>query len=121
MIRKNVYPETYNDKDKAIYDSMILQGESAIGKIISKNEYYLLDIAAKMTINQMKGITSGLSKEEVEEIRLIHKKNSEILNHETPPDIFYNGLLRDQDGNETEHPLLKNLILENNSDSSVSD
>jgi len=51
-----IYPETYTDEDKAIYDDMISRGQALIGKKLKKQDEFLLDLSAKITINQMKGI-----------------------------------------------------------------
>lgn len=101
---KIIYPEDYNDELKAIYDDLYSRGKQLIGVKINKNDEFLLDLAAKITINQMRGIDNGLSKEEVEEVKNIHKQNMSGT-FETPPELFYDGLMRTEDGKETQHPL----------------
>jgi len=59
MPTNTIYPDTYSDEDKAIYDDLMSRGEALIGKKLSENERFLLDLSAKITINQLKGVTSG--------------------------------------------------------------
>jgi len=94
---KDVYPDNYTEEDKAMYDDMMLKGQALIGNKISKNDAFLIDLASRMTINQIKGISSVLSKEEIETTRKLHKDVMNTPYHETPADIF--------DG--MEHPLSK--------------
>jgi hypothetical protein len=94
---KTVYPDSYTEEDKGMYDDMILKGQSLIGNKINKNDAFLIDLASKMTINQIKGISSSLSKEEIEETRQLHKNAMNTPYHETPVDIF----------DKMEHPLSK--------------
>jgi len=102
---KTIYPEDYTDEDKAIYDDLYSRGSQLLGKKLSYNDEFLLDLSAKITINQMKGINNGLSKEEVDEIRNIHKQNMSGT-FETPPELYYEGLMRTSDGKSVvKHPL----------------
>lgn len=102
---KTIYPEDYTDEDKAIYDDLYSRGTQLLGKKLSYNDEFLLDLSAKITINQMKGIDNGLSKEEVDEIRNIHKQNMSG-EFQTPPELFYDGLMRSSDGTSVvPHPL----------------
>jgi len=102
---KTIYPEDYTDEDKAIYDDLYSRGTQLLGKKLSYNDEFLLDLSAKITINQMKGINNGLSKEEVDEIRNIHKQNMSGT-FETPPELYYEGLMRTSDGKSVvKHPL----------------
>jgi hypothetical protein len=78
-----------------------------IGKKLSENERFLLDLAAKITINQMKGINSGFSDEEIAEMRRTHKDMAQAGTIETPPESFYDGLIKLSDGTTFEHPLSK--------------
>jgi hypothetical protein len=104
---KVIYPEDYTDEDKSIYDDLISRGEMLIGKKVSKNDAFLLDLSAKMTINQMKGYKSGLSKEEIDELKAIHKEAALTPTFETPPELYYDNLMRTDDGETVEHPLAK--------------
>lgn len=102
---KTIYPEDYTEEDKAIYDDLYSRGTQLLGKKLSYNDEFLLDLSAKITINQMKGIDNGLSKEEVDEIKNIHKQNMSGT-FETPPDLYYDGLMRTSDGKSViPHPL----------------
>jgi hypothetical protein len=102
---KVVYPENYNDEDKAIYLDLITRGKQLLGTEIGYDEEYLLDLSAKITINKMRGYDNGLSQEEVEEIKKIHKSNMSGT-FQTPSDMFYEGLIRTEAGT-MEHPLMK--------------
>ena len=102
---KTIYPEDYDDQMKAIYDDLYSRGTQLLGKKLSYNDEFLLDLSAKITINQMKGIDNGLTKEEVEEIKNIHKENMSG-EFQTPPELFYDGLMRTSDGKSViPHPL----------------
>jgi len=102
---KTIYPEDYDDEMKAIYDDLYSRGTQLLGKKLSYNDEFLLDLSAKITINQMKGIDNGLTKEEVEEIKNIHKENMSG-EFQTPPELFYDGLMRTSDGKSViPHPL----------------
>ena len=96
-----IYPEHYNDEDKAIYDDLISRGQALIGKKIKKCDEFLLDLSAKITINKMKGYSNNFSDEEVETLKNKHKETAKLGIIETPPDIFYEQLQ-----NKT-HPLSK--------------
>jgi hypothetical protein len=93
MPSKVIYPDTYSTTDKAIYDDLMSRGEALIGKKLSENERFLLDLSAKITINQLKGVT--------------HKEMAQAGVIETPPDKFYDGLIELSDGTVFEHPLSK--------------
>jgi hypothetical protein len=81
------------------------RGEVLVGKKIAHNERFLLDLAAKMTINQMKGITSGFSPEEIEEMKKTHKEMAQAGTIQTPPDKFYDDMIKLNDGTTFKHPL----------------
>lgn len=92
------YPEDYNETDKAIYDDLISRGEALIGKKIKNEDRFLLDLSAKITINQMKGVSNNFTDEEIETLKQKHKEAVEAGIIETPPDQFYKML---------NHPLSK--------------
>lgn len=94
---KTVYPENYSDDDKGMYDDMILKGHALIGNKISKNDAFLIDLASRMTINQINGRLTSLSKEEIECSRTLHKLAMNTPLHETPIDLF----------DKMDHPLSK--------------
>ena len=107
MPSKIIYPSHYSDTDKAMYDDLLSRGETMIGKKLSENERFLLDLSAKITINQLKGINSGFSDEEIAEMRRTHKEMAQAGTIETPPESFYDGLIKLSDGTTFEHPLSK--------------
>jgi hypothetical protein len=100
------YPEDYTDLDKATYDNLISQGRQLIGVKMSEKDSYILDLAAKITINQSKGFSNNLSQEEIQEI----KDSSEVkVNkvHYTPADLYVDGYRVTEDGTKIPNPLLK--------------
>jgi hypothetical protein len=107
MPSKIIYPEHYTLEDQAIYDDLLSRGETMIGKKLSENERFLLDLSAKITINQLKGLNSGFSDEEIAEMRRTHKEMAQAGTIETPPESFYDGLIKLSDGTTFEHPLSK--------------
>lgn len=102
---KIVYPEHYTDEDKAIYDDLISRGDALIGKKLSENERFLLDLSAKITINQMKGYTSGFSDEEINNMKAVHKEMANAGIIETPRDMFYEDMVKLSNGETFKHPL----------------
>ena len=106
---KTTYPNDYSDEDKAIYDDLFERGSRMIGKKINKSDSFLIDLAIKATIFQMKGNKPQFTQEEIDEMKLLHQdfmKQGLIV--ETPSDIFYDGLLKNSETNEIyPHPLSK--------------
>jgi hypothetical protein len=101
---KIIYPEDYDDELKAIYDSLIAQGTQLIGKKIKPQDEFLLDLSAKITINQMRGIDNNLTMEEIEEMKAMHKKNMGG-EFDTPAELYEGGMIRLENGEESIHPL----------------
>ena len=101
------YPEGYNDEDKAAYDDLISRGRQLIGTKIKPNDEFLLDLSAKITINQWRGYKNDMTDEEIQEIKRVHKETAQAGLIETPPELFYDGLQRTEDGNVIRHPLDK--------------
>tara|TARA_R110001592_G_scaffold338236_1_gene625212 strand:+ start:12418 stop:12876 length:459 start_codon:yes stop_codon:yes gene_type:complete len=102
---KIIYPSDYNDELKAIYDDLYSRGLTLVGKKIRPQDEFLLDLSAKITINQMRGIDNNLSKEQIEEMKQMHLDNSSgvII---TPPELYEDGLMRTADGKSViRHPL----------------
>jgi hypothetical protein len=87
MLNTTIYPSHYTEADIAIYDSLIAQGSTVIGKKISKEEEYLLHLSACITINKHKGISNNLTPEEIENIRKINKNVMAQQVHNTPEDL----------------------------------
>jgi hypothetical protein len=105
---KKVFPEYYNEKDKAIYYDLYNKGESLLGKRLSKNDEFLIDLAIHATIKQMKGLNTTFTPEEVAEMKIKHKEMTKQGLMSTPPDIFYDNLLVNTETGETyQHPLSK--------------
>lgn len=91
MSSKVLYPEDYTEEDKAIYDDLISRGQALIGKKLAKCDEFLLDLSAKITINQMKGYRGQITPEEIEAVKALHKNASQILNVETPMGLYEEG------------------------------
>ena len=102
---KIIYPEHYSDEDKAIYDDLISRGDVMIGKKLSENERFLLDLSAKITINQLKGYDSGYTTEEIADMKEAHKEMVQAGIIQTPPDKFYEDIIELSDGTKFKHPL----------------
>jgi len=99
-------PSYYCDEDKAMYDDLINRGDSVIGKKLSENERFLLDIAARVTINQLKGYTDKcFNDDEIKEMKKIHTEyaNAGVIN--TPSEMFYEDIILLSDGSTFKHPL----------------
>lgn len=102
---KQVYPEGYNDADKAAYDDLISRGKQLLGSKINPRDSFLLDLSAKITINQWRGYDNNLSREEIDEMKQLHRdmmNNNEIKT--MPPEEFYEGLtitdVKNEEANE---------------------
>ena len=105
---KKVFPDYYDEKDKAVYYDLYNKGESLLGKRLSKNDEFLIDLAIHATIKQMKGLSTGYTPEEVAEMKIKHKEMSKQGLMHTPPDIFYENLLvNTETGQSYQHPLSK--------------
>lgn len=87
---KKEYPEWFNDDDVAYYDQMMALGRSQIGKEIGKNEEFLLDMSAIITLKQMKGMIVDIDDPSIIELKRIHKEHQEAgLIFETPESEWY--------------------------------
>jgi hypothetical protein len=87
---KKEHPEWFNDDDVAYYDQMMALGRTQIGKEIGKNEEFLLDMSAIITLKQMKGMIVDIDDPSILELKRIHKEFQEKgLVFETPPDEWY--------------------------------
>ena len=102
---KIIYPSDYNDELKAIYDDLYSRGMNLIGQKFKPEDEFLLDLSAKITINQMRGLDNNLTMEQIEEMKQTHKKNMLQSVHDTPPELYEDGLMRTEDGKVTRHPL----------------
>lgn len=98
-----VYPEEYTDEDKAIYDDLISRGKLMIGTKVKKVDEFLLDLAAKMTINNLKGYKSDKTCEEILEQMKQHK-DAMFDNDIITPEYMYE---------EGQHPLELNPVQTN--------
>ena len=99
-------PSHYTDEDKAMYDDLITRGDAVVGKKLSENETFLLDIAARITINQLRGYTDKcFDHEEIDQMKQIHTEFANMGIIETPSDMFYDDVIRLNDGSKFRHPL----------------
>ena len=108
-----IYPEDYTDSDKAIYDDLISRGESLIGKKLNKQDSFLLDLAAKITINKMNGKNNNFTDEEIDSLKARHKQAQEAGIIETPPDMFYQMLKHPLEKSPEEYYKEYNTVPEN--------
>jgi len=100
MLNNTIYPAHYTPQDIAMYDSLIAQGSTMIGKKISKEDEYLLDLSAKITINKHKGISNNLTPEEIENIRKINTEVMKQQVHETPDNMVQGDYIVPTNGDE---------------------
>ena len=107
MPQKQVqYPAHYTEEDKALYDDLIARGDALIGKKLNENERFLLDISARITINQLRNYNEKcFNDDEIEEMRKIHKEYANAGIIETPSDMFYEDVIMLSDGSSFKHPL----------------
>jgi len=107
MPQKQVqYPAHYTDEDKALYDDLMARGDALIGKKLNENERFLLDISARITINQLRNYNEKcFNDDEIEEMRKIHKEYANAGIIETPSDMFYEDVIMLSDGTSFKHPL----------------
>lgn len=98
-----VYPEEYTDEDKATYDDLISRGKLMIGKKLKKADEFLLDLAAKMTINNIKGYKPDRTDEEIVEQMQQHRE-AMLDNNIITPECMYE---------EGQHPLELNPVQTN--------
>jgi len=100
---KVMLPDYYTDEDKANYYDLITRGQALLGKQIPYKDEFLIDMSARMTINQLKGYSDEKSEDEVRQQMESHKqalKHTHIL---TPEGMYEEG----------EHPLELNPVYKN--------
>lgn len=83
---KTAYPDDYTDEDKATYDSLMAMGKAS-GKC-SKNDMFLYDMSARMTINQMKGYKNDSTIEEMLSQQQTHKDALKDTHIYTPDGLY---------------------------------
>jgi hypothetical protein len=87
---KKEHPTWMSEDDIALYDSLVAMGTAQIGKEIGKNEAYLLDISAMITLKQMKGMLVDIDDPSIAELKRIHKEHFDAgLIHTTPSEEWY--------------------------------
>lgn len=88
---KQVFPNEWTDDDKAMYDSMIANGKNILGSEIPHDDAFILDMAARMTINQKKGYKSVYTEDEIKQIKQNNLNSFESgTTFETPYDEWHN-------------------------------
>lgn len=128
---KKEYPEWFNDDDVAYYDQMMALGRAQLGKEIGKNEEFLLDMSAIITLKQMKGMIVDIDDPSIIELKRIHKEHQEAgLIFETPESEWYESArvlkipyLPDQVQKEMDelNANTSNLIIEDKKTSNIAD
>lgn len=104
---KMEYPEDYNDEDKATYDDLISRGMALVGTKVKQDDIWLLHLSAKIVINQAKGYNTGITKEEIEITKKLHRDTMNTNIFDTPPHLYEGDMMRTEDGDERPHPLAK--------------
>jgi len=108
MTSKTVYPAHYTEDDIANYDMLIAQGTNLIGTKLRQDEFWVLELSAKMAINKHKGIDSELTQEEIDKLRELHEKTRKEGVFETPEDYMKDGFIHPTNGDPAyENPLNK--------------
>ena len=115
MTSKTVYPADYTEDDIANYDLLIAQGTNLIGTKLRPDETWILQLAAKMTINKSKNISSELTQDEIDKLRELHEKTRKQGVFETPEDYCVDGIIYPTNGDPAyECPLNKPAEYYNN-------
>lgn len=108
MTSKTVYPAHYTEDDIANYDMLIAQGTNLIGTKLRQDEFWVLELSAKMAINRHKGIDGELTQEEIDKLKELHQKSREQGVFETPEDYMVDGIIYPTNGDPAyENPLSK--------------
>ena len=108
MASKTIYPSHYTADDIATYDMLISQGKNLIGTKLRQDEFWVLELSAKMTINKHKGLDSELTPEEASKLRELHEKTRKQGVFETPEDYMKDGWIYPTNGDAPyENPLNK--------------
>jgi hypothetical protein len=100
---KVIFPDFYDEEDKANYHDMISRGQALLGKQIPHKDQFLLDLSARMTINQIKGYQDEKTDVEVKEQQQKHKDAQKEAHIITPDDLYEPG----------QHPLELNQFIAN--------
>jgi|DEB0MinimDraft_4_1074332.scaffolds.fasta_scaffold00404_6 hypothetical protein len=79
-------PEDWTDADRANYYALCLDGEKLIGSVIAPNNKFLIQMSARMTIEQSKGKFSDLTNDEIERIKRANNTAFKQMVHHTPTD-----------------------------------
>lgn len=103
---KITFPDYYDSEDKANYYDMVQRGQALLGKQIPHKDEYLLDLSARMTINQIKGYQDEKTDDEVKEQQQKHKEAQKHTHIITPDDLYEEG----------QHPLQLNQSIANKED-----
>jgi len=103
---KITFPDYYDSEDKANYYDMVQRGQALLGKQIPHKDAYLLDLSARMTINQIKGYQDEKTDDDVKEQQQKHKEAQKHAHIITPDDLYEEG----------QHPLQLNQSIANKED-----
>jgi len=103
---KITFPDYYDSEDKANYYDMVQRGQALLGKQIPHKDEYLLDLSARMTINQIKGYQDEKTDDDVKEQQQKHKEAQKHAHIITPDDLYEEG----------QHPLQLNQSIANKED-----
>lgn len=86
---RSVYDDDWTEEDIAKYDELVALGQTKIGKDIAPANKFIIEMGAKLTINQMKGKYSTLTNEEIEKVKRSNLNAYNTPVHETPYNTWY--------------------------------
>lgn len=84
----DVYPDWYADQQKDEYLECLALGRAHLGAKFTKTDEYLIELSAKIAINQKYNKTVHISQEDLTILKEIHKENL-TKTHITPPEGWY--------------------------------
>lgn len=106
-MKPSTYPSWYSEKDKMMFDEMMVMGQSLIGTKIKKSEDFLIELSARLTINQLNNREEQFSVEEIEELKKTYKDLTLNGLVYTPEDIQQGDKLKLSNGELFNNPLSK--------------
>jgi hypothetical protein len=88
-IKANTFPDWYQEQQIEDYKECIYIGKKYLGDKMTIHDEYLIDLAAKMSINSKYKRIEPLTQEMLDNIKQVHKANMEIREFETPAEGWY--------------------------------
>lgn len=106
-MKPSTHPDWYTEKDIMLYDEMMGMGANLVGTKIKKGEEFIIELSARLTINQLNKREEQFSVEEIEELKKTYKDLTLNGLVYTPEDIQQEGKLKLSNGELIENPLTK--------------